>query len=127
MKRLWLILFIMFFGCTAGKIDYYGDSIMFPTKGFVLNKLERDPIDPDIFYLTGTVTCNNSRFVERRKMMSYYFNRIMEENGYVAYQVVNSNTGEDYSITVTWCYLAMEVRFSKSMEDFEKWNKIYKN
>ena len=53
-------------------------------------------------------------------MMSRYLNRIMKENGYVAYQVVASNVSEGF-ISNPWCNMSLEVRFSKSQENFEKY------
>ena len=90
--------------------------------GVYLKSYERDITNPDIFYLKFMVSPQNKP-VKKRKQFRYYFNRLMVDNNYVAYNVLEQYDKPE----AVFRWTIVEVRFSKTEEDFDKWNQRYKN
>ena len=122
MKRYLFIIILLIVGCTSRlMIDYYGNSIYIAEDGVILKDLERDETDADIFYLKFWEHPRNPILVKKGLRKSLH--KIMNDFGYIGYHVIS----DDYIVTAWTAYFLYEVRFSKTEQDFEKWDRYLKN
>ena len=112
-----------FFLLSCTTIDYYGKSVNLGKEGVALKEIERDLDDPDIFWIKMLESDSPvTNVMKRRKNIKRYLSKIMDEYGYSGYQVVHrAQTG------LALNYYTREVRFFKTEEEFDKWNRRYKD
>ena len=125
MRKIFLILSLLMFGCafvdnSISATDYKGVRESVHKRPFTIKKIERDPTSPDIFYLECQYnTRNRARFrAEQRKQLL----GLAAEYGYMGYHII-SHYQDPFALFNTW---TLEIHFHKTEEDFDKWDKRYK-
>lgn len=129
MKYVYAILTFTLFGCAGSMInpyitDIYGNRVNLIQRGSVLISVDRDPTNPDIFYLRfyeNVLLAGGKVPIERKKTMNAYLKQVTEEYGYVGY------IGIDVELSTGWMdsYI-YTFRFVKTEEEFDKWIKRMK-
>ena len=112
-----VLLSLLFVGCAM--TDYNGKS-MSSLDPFVLQQVQRDPTDEDIFYLKCFIrpVTRKNRKIEMRKQLT----AVGIEYGYLGYHI-RSRYQSPFALLNIWTY---EVHFHKNEQDFDKWDKRYK-
>ena len=128
MKHLWVILFLIT-GCAAiHTTDYLGNEVNLDDEVMSLKEILQDPTDENVMFLTFEIA---SRVGGRLKVghnisLRKYIWLVAEENGFIAWQVVNITASSEREENWSIHGLVYEVRFSRSEEDFDKWNERLK-
>ena len=113
-----VLLSLLFVGCAM--TDYNGISMSTAKRPFVVQQVERDPTNEDIFYLKcfiRPVSPMNPK-IEMRKQLA----TVGKEYGYWGYHIISSYQSP-LALLNTWTF---EVHFHKNEQDFDKWDRRYK-
>ena len=128
MKRLWIILFLIT-GCATIPIttDYLGNEVNLNDGVMSLKEILQDPTDENVMFLTFEIRSrlyvrSASHDISLRK----YIWLVAKDNGFIAWQVVNTTVASDMAENWAIDRFVYEVRFSRSEEDFDKWNERLK-
>ncbi len=133
MKKILFVTIVSFFLGCAGSIlspnmtDYYGNKVDLIKKGAILKSIDRDTIEPDIFYLRfwendHPVWSQGNSIIEKQKSLRTYMKKVGDDNGYIGFMVVSETLPVGYYNTHIYV-----VRYVKSQEEWDLWNQRYKD
>ena len=116
MKKL-LIIALLFVGCVFR--DYQGNTHNYVEAGknaLTITKIENDG---DIYYISGVASWDK---IAVKRKLSKELEKIREKNGYCCYEIIDAWNTSGWANKNHY-----QVRFSKTEEEFDKWNRRHKN